>query len=142
MTAFGTESSGSSSTAEHLALVDESWHGTGESELAADNTYHADSITHSESMQPLVLAGGKVAGLKAVSFPRASGTASTGLAALITNPTVLGWPSTTQAGGSPFGLRFHPILHYWRMHNGVDIGEGTHHLPVRLVIRGSTIQRR
>lgn len=69
VTAFGTESSGSSSTAEHLALVDESWHGTGESELAADNTYHADSITHSESMQPLVLAGGKVAGLKAVSFP-------------------------------------------------------------------------
>ncbi len=26
--------------------------------------------------------------------------------------------------------------------DGIDIGEGTHHLPVRLVIRGSTIQRR
>jgi LacI family transcriptional regulator len=26
--------------------------------------------------------------------------------------------------------------------DGVDIGEGTHHLPVRLIIRGSTIQRR
>ena len=26
--------------------------------------------------------------------------------------------------------------------DGVDIGEGTHHLPVRLVIRGSTIPRR
>ena len=24
--------------------------------------------------------------------------------------------------GSPFGLRFHPILHYWRMHWGTDFG--------------------
>ncbi|MFV0451177.1 MAG: peptidoglycan DD-metalloendopeptidase family protein [Propioniciclava sp.] len=24
--------------------------------------------------------------------------------------------------GSPFGRRFHPILHYWRMHNGTDFG--------------------
>lgn len=24
--------------------------------------------------------------------------------------------------GSPFGLRFHPILHYWRMHWGQDFG--------------------
>ena len=26
--------------------------------------------------------------------------------------------------------------------DGIDIGEGSHHLPVRLVIRGSTIARR
>ena len=24
--------------------------------------------------------------------------------------------------GSSYGLRFHPILHYWRMHNGTDFG--------------------
>lgn len=24
--------------------------------------------------------------------------------------------------GSPFGMRFHPILKYWRMHNGTDYG--------------------
>lgn len=30
-------------------------------------------------------------------------------------------PVPFQVGGK-FGLRFHPILHYWRMHNGVDMG--------------------
>lgn len=24
--------------------------------------------------------------------------------------------------GSPFGMRYHPILHYWRLHAGVDLG--------------------
>lgn len=33
------------------------------------------------------------------------------------------WPSAdSYYVTSLFGNRFHPILHYWRMHNGVDIG--------------------
>lgn len=33
----------------------------------------------------------------------------------------LAWPAIGKAG-SPFGMRFHPILHYSRMHWGTDIG--------------------
>ena len=29
------------------------------------------------------------------------------------------------SSGSQFGMRFHPILHYWRMHNGTDFGART-----------------
>jgi LacI family transcriptional regulator len=32
--------------------------------------------------------------------------------------------------------------HIFRAIDGVDIGSGVHHLPVKLVIRGSTIARR
>ena len=40
--------------------------------------------------------------------------------------------------GSGFGMRYHPILHYWRMHYGVDIGarSGT---PIRAAERGLVI---
>ncbi len=31
------------------------------------------------------------------------------------------WP-TDGSVGSGYGMRFHPILHYWRMHDGDDIG--------------------
>ncbi|MDO4783544.1 MAG: peptidoglycan DD-metalloendopeptidase family protein [Propionibacteriaceae bacterium] len=35
--------------------------------------------------------------------------------------SLLTWPAQGNAG-SPFGMRLHPILGYWRMHWGVDIG--------------------
>src|SRR4029450_8154239 len=25
---------------------------------------------------------------------------------------------------SPFGMRFHPVLHYWKLHDGTDFGAG------------------
>ena len=40
--------------------------------------------------------------------------------------------------GSPFGMRYHPILHYWRMHWGTDFGAacGT---PLRAMAKGKVI---
>ncbi|MCE1174965.1 MAG: peptidoglycan DD-metalloendopeptidase family protein [Propionibacteriales bacterium] len=40
--------------------------------------------------------------------------------------------------GSPFGMRYHPILHYWRMHWGTDFGAacGT---PIRAMANGKVI---
>jgi len=43
--------------------------------------------------------------------------------------------------GSPFGMRFHPILHIWRMHEGVDFGAscGT---PIYAAKSGTVIMAR
>jgi murein DD-endopeptidase MepM/ murein hydrolase activator NlpD len=40
--------------------------------------------------------------------------------------------------GSPFGMRYHPILHYWRMHWGTDFGAacGT---PIRAMANGKVV---
>jgi murein DD-endopeptidase MepM/ murein hydrolase activator NlpD len=42
------------------------------------------------------------------------------------------------AAGSPFGMRYHPILHYWRMHWGTDFGAscGT---PIRAMANGKVV---
>jgi len=48
------------------------------------------------------------------------------------------WP--TKGGvGSPFGMRFHPILHYYRMHDGDDIG-GTCGQPIWAAQSGTVIK--
>jgi murein DD-endopeptidase MepM/ murein hydrolase activator NlpD len=41
--------------------------------------------------------------------------------------------------GSPFGMRYHPILHYWRMHWGTDFGAscGT---PIRAMANGKVVE--
>lgn len=41
--------------------------------------------------------------------------------------------------GSGFGLRFHPILHYWRMHWGTDFGAACG-APIRAMANGKVIQ--
>lgn len=41
--------------------------------------------------------------------------------------------------GSRFGMRFHPILKYWRMHNGVDYGAATG-TPIRAAKAGTVVK--
>lgn len=40
--------------------------------------------------------------------------------------------------GSPFGMRFHPILHYWRMHWGTDFGASCG-APIRAMANGKVV---
>lgn len=40
--------------------------------------------------------------------------------------------------GSPFGMRFHPILHYERLHAGIDFGAGSG-TPIRAAAAGTVI---
>jgi murein DD-endopeptidase MepM/ murein hydrolase activator NlpD len=51
---------------------------------------------------------------------------------------VLSWPVHGPIT-SPFGMRFHPILHYWKMHTGVDIGVPFGY-PVRAAAAGTVIE--
>jgi murein DD-endopeptidase MepM/ murein hydrolase activator NlpD len=51
---------------------------------------------------------------------------------------VLSWPVHGRIT-SPFGMRFHPILHYWKMHTGVDIGVPFGD-PVRAAASGTVIE--
>lgn len=58
-------------------------------------------------------------------------------------PTATGtlfWPT---AGGinSAFGMRYHPILHYWRLHAGVDIG-GACGQPIYAAEAGVVVEAR
>ena len=42
------------------------------------------------------------------------------------------------SAGSPFGMRYHPILRYWRMHWGTDFGAGCG-TPIRAMANGKVI---
>ena len=42
------------------------------------------------------------------------------------------------AAGSAFGLRYHPILHYWRMHWGTDFGAACG-APIRAIADGKVV---
>lgn len=42
------------------------------------------------------------------------------------------------AAGSAFGMRYHPILHYWRMHWGTDFGAACG-APIRAMANGKVI---
>lgn len=41
--------------------------------------------------------------------------------------------------GSPFGMRYHPILHYWRMHWGTDFGASCGS-PIRAMANGRVVE--
>ncbi|MGH3318497.1 MAG: M23 family metallopeptidase, partial [Nocardioidaceae bacterium] len=39
---------------------------------------------------------------------------------------------------SPYGMRFHPVLHYWKLHDGTDFGAGCG-TPVRAADSGTVL---
>ena len=41
---------------------------------------------------------------------------------------------------SPFGMRFHPVLHYWKLHDGTDFGAGCG-TPIRAPASGRVAER-
>ncbi len=41
---------------------------------------------------------------------------------------------------SPFGMRFHPVLHYWKLHDGTDFGAGCD-TPIRAPRAGRVAER-
>jgi murein DD-endopeptidase MepM/ murein hydrolase activator NlpD len=41
---------------------------------------------------------------------------------------------------SPFGMRFHPVLHYWKLHDGTDFGAGCG-TPIRAPHAGRVAER-
>lgn len=41
---------------------------------------------------------------------------------------------------SPFGMRFHPVLHYWKLHDGTDFG-GSCGTPIRAAASGVVTDR-
>jgi murein DD-endopeptidase MepM/ murein hydrolase activator NlpD len=41
---------------------------------------------------------------------------------------------------SPFGMRFHPVLHYWKLHDGTDFGAGCG-TPIRAAYSGRVAER-
>lgn len=65
---------------------------------------------------------------------------SGGAAAPARNTSAWGFVRPVNANyGSAFGLRFHPILKYWRPHNGVDMGAPTG-TPIYAAQAGTVLQ--
>jgi murein DD-endopeptidase MepM/ murein hydrolase activator NlpD len=50
----------------------------------------------------------------------------------------LSWPVSDTYITSPYGMRFHPILHYWKLHDGTDFGAGCG-TPVYAAAAGSVV---
>jgi murein DD-endopeptidase MepM/ murein hydrolase activator NlpD len=50
----------------------------------------------------------------------------------------LSWPVADTYVTSPYGMRFHPILHYWKLHDGTDFGAGCG-TPVYAAASGTVI---
>ena len=52
----------------------------------------------------------------------------------------LSWPVSDTYITSPYGMRFHPILHYWKLHDGTDFGAGCG-TPVYAAASGTVISQ-
>jgi len=53
---------------------------------------------------------------------------------------LLAWPIPGAPITSPYGMRYHPILHYWKLHDGTDFGAGCG-TPIHAVADGYVSDR-
>ena len=128
-----------------------------EADVAQDKAHYADLVKERASVEKRIAARiAKAAAERKRAAERAAAERKAGAARRSSHATSKhthrSSGSTTSSAGhgfsfpvaaritSPFGMRFHPVLHYWKLHDGTDFGAacGT---PIRAAYAGRVAER-
>jgi len=128
-----------------------------EADVAQDKAHYADLVKERASVEKRIAARiAKAAAERKRAAERAAAERKAGAARRSSHATSKhrhrSSGSTTPSAGhgfsfpvaaritSPFGMRFHPVLHYWKLHDGTDFGAacGT---PIRAAYAGRVAER-
>jgi murein DD-endopeptidase MepM/ murein hydrolase activator NlpD len=133
-----------------------------EADVAQDKAHYADLVKERASVEKRIAhriakaaaerkRAAERAAAKRAAAQRKAGAARRSSHATSTHPHRSSGSSASSAGHgfsfpvaaritSPFGMRFHPVLHYWKLHDGTDFGAacGT---PIRAAYAGRVAER-